>query len=377
MFAIVLSRLYKFSLAVAGSVIISASYSCKPEPPTPTPEPSLEQKLQTAANNTVINTGVPSLVISVKKESELPVTVVANHPQSPVWAGKNSLYRVGSITKTYVAALLLKLQESQPGLLDNTAYGTSTVRMLLSHTAGMGDFLSNPAAVAPVFAGNQSSLVAVNPFKVWGYNDLFSLTTFSAPGFHQYSNTGYLLAGRVAEVHGGEGFDPAATPRLNSLLHNRLLSSLNVPNTVYQEEMALPAGMINGIDLTPFGLQDVTQVHPSLFNSAGAICANAADLHTFLHALFGGKLISQASLNQMLTGVPTQSPGVFAGLGVFMDVKPRVGRRWYHNGSMPGYRTVYCYYPDKKTSVVVFTNTNINPSAQTAVNAWLEAEKLL
>jgi CubicO group peptidase (beta-lactamase class C family) len=98
---------------------------------------------------------------------------------------------------------------------------------------------------------------------------------------------------------------------------------------------------------------------------------NANDLHTFIHGLFGNKVVSAASLAQMTSTIPTGQPNVSAGLGLFAG-NGNLGAVFNHNGSLPGYRAAWYYYPGYDVSVVVLINTNTDPSAGQAQNEALQ-----
>jgi len=332
--------------------------------------------LQSIANDLVAKYGITGMVVSIKDRNGV-VTSAAAHPGSAIiqWVDVNKQFRIGSISKMFTATLLLMLQDENLINIDQPVLPSGvTTRMLLNHTGATGDYITNPQLMSlqncsepPV--GPASSSQPYLPYQVWTMPQLISFSLVnSIPGIFAYSNTGYMIAGKQAEYVGRVPADPNATPHLNSLMASRIFIPLGMVSTVFQETFTKPINLVSGYDVfSDCNLYDVTNIEPSLFNSAGSICTTASDLHIFLSALFGGKLVSKSGLQQMLTTVPMSQTSYY-GLGIKVEYSPTGKLIYYHDGAVPGYESLAIYYPASGISIVILVNTYTTPWSTSAIN---------
>jgi len=211
-------------------------------------------------------------------------------------------YRVGSITKTFVATAVLQLvgegrlrlddpvAQLLPHLLANGEQ--ITVRQLLNHTSSLPDYTADPE----LFAG-----VAEN--RVWQPRELVALAErqpqlFTPGSVWGYSNTNYIVAGLLVEAVTGR---PLARE-----LDRRIFSPLRLDHTSFPATTSRLSGYhAHGYISTEFiptadgQPLDVTGYNPSHAWAAGAIVSNAADVSTFYAALLGGRLLDRHLLREM------------------------------------------------------------------------------
>jgi D-alanyl-D-alanine carboxypeptidase len=304
---------------------------------------------------------VPGLVVAVRRSGEEPSVVASGRAELASGRGMTSLdrFRVGSLTKPIVATVILQLaDEGRLSLDDSLARflpGTLpdgdriTLRQLLNHRSGIGDYVDDPGFQAAVFA---------EPSRVWAPQELIAIGAAMprhfAPGAADrwdYSNTNYILLGLVAEAAGGE---PIAT-----LLRTRVFEPLGMTSTYYSAETSLRAPFAQGyVDLNGISNLAVgTLVSPTVAGAAGAVASTGGDALRFVEALASGDLVSPASHAARLTTVPASRvrlPGESVdfeyGLGVL------VGDGWIgHDGAIPGYETE-AYAKTGVGSVVVLVN---------------------
>ncbi len=227
----------------------------------------------------------------------MPVTVSSTYRGAPV-VSPSSAFRVGSITKLFTATLCMKLQEEGRLNLDNIRFPANTgpsLRMYLNHTAGAGNYLASPTIAIPGTFGSQSALILQQPLRVWSFDELISLSAPTPIGVFNYSNTGYFIAGRQAEIFADVGFNPFGTPELQVLFDQYIFKPLNMKNSLFQETLSVPSNLVHGFDLFPDSVvHDVTDVHPLSLTLQGHLITNA-NLHTFIHNLFNGHLVSPAA----------------------------------------------------------------------------------
>ena len=304
---------------------------------------------------------VPGLVVAVRVAGAEP-TIIASG-RADLGNGRRMTtgdrFRIGSVTKPMVATVILQLADEGllslddslahflPGLLPDG--GRITLRHLLNHTSGVGDYIDDQGFVDAVFA---------QPSRVWTPHELVGIGadmprsfTPGALGHWDYSNTNYIVLGLVAEAVGDA---PIA-----ELLRERVFEPLGMTSTFFAIETALPPPFAQGyVDL--IGLSDYavgTLVSPTTAGAAGAVVSTAEDVLRFVEALAAGELVSPASHAARLTTVPAsrmQLPGdviEFAyGLGVL------VGDGWVgHDGAVPGYEAE-AYANTEVGSIVVLIN---------------------
>jgi D-alanyl-D-alanine carboxypeptidase len=276
------------------------------------------------------------------------------------------LFGIGSATKTYIAALILKYAELGMLNLDDTLgkwvdsdifdADRITIRQLLNHTSGLFNYMAHPDYVSALYA---------YPDTLWTVDALlksFAGESNGQPGQRwEYSATNYLLLGRIIEQVSGR----LAAKELRS----RLLEPLGLKDTyLYPQElydtdrMAHLWMVIDSTDL----LSDINNLvrHPplqGLFSSvwtAGAVHATAIDAAKWLSSLLTGKVLKKSSLDAM-TQPALQSGSVKYGLGIMTDDingTLAVG----HSGGI-GYSSLVLYFPRDSLSLAVLCNSDADP----------------
>lgn len=262
-----------------------------------------------------------------------------------------SLWRVGSVTKTYVAASILALLAAgQLSLEDPLAKWVPavpqtdgvTLRMLLNHTSGIFNVTDDPSWIA-------------DPKRVWTPPEIVALATkhdpYFAPGagFH-YSNTNYTLLGMILEKVGGA--------KASAVIRKLALGPAGLTHTFLEGEEALVGKVATGFDVKK---NDITSSY-SLSGpwTAGAMVATGADLCDWIATLYGSDTVLDATRRKLMTenGV-TMSPGFKYGLGVMLldaSVTAGAGPALGHNGGIFGSHTQAFYFPDKATALCAVVN---------------------
>lgn len=271
-------------------------------------------------------------------------------------------FLIGSITKTFTAATILKLAEEGELSLEDTLgqwlpeiaaripEGESiTLRQLLNGTSGIYDFLSEESPIL-------EELVR-NPFKDWLPQELVAYAYGKERSASWvYPNTGFILAGAIAQKATGSN--------IAQLMRDRILNPLGLENTFFKEEEAIPGGFTRGYgDLDGDGIPetDVSDVNLSWGWAAGALVSNTDDLLRFSQVLFNGELLSQESFQEMSAFNPTGSAGLEYGLGLysvdFDTFVPGLGTAFGHGGGTPGHNSQMFYFPEQKITVVALQNS--------------------
>jgi D-alanyl-D-alanine carboxypeptidase len=268
-------------------------------------------------------------------------------------------YRVGSVTKPFVATVVLQLvgegrlslqdtvERWLPGILP---YGDQvTIRQLLNHTSGVPDYTLEPIVRLYTFKHAR--------FRHWTPRQLVALVADQPPDFPpgttwSYSNTGYILAGMIVEAATGH--------KLGQKLSRRIFRPLGLRDTFFPiNRPTIPRPYARGYSL-PLGqeqgpLLDFTVFNPSVAWAAGALVSNLGALEHFFRALLGGRLLPPRLLAVMTTPVPTGQPGFGYGLGLVVIDTP-AGRLLGHDGAIPGFLNIVLSTEDGRRQVGVMMN---------------------
>ncbi|QHL88176.1 serine hydrolase [Nibribacter ruber] len=258
-------------------------------------------------------------------------------------------YRIGSISKTFTATLILQLIEEKKLAL-NTPLSTFfpefenasaiTVEHLLNQHSGLMSFTSVPTyGLYMTQPKTQADMLAI----------MASLKPIAEPGAkYDYSNTNYVLLGYIVER--------VTKKPYAQVLQEKIVDKLKLKDTYYggkidrtKKEAASFKFINNQWSLAP-------ETDMSIPHGAGAIVSTTKDLAVFINGLFAGKLISMASLEQM----KTIKDGYGLGL-VTLKFDNQVS--YGHGGIIDGFNSMISYFPEQKlTMATTFNGLNINPS---------------
>jgi D-alanyl-D-alanine carboxypeptidase len=317
----------------------------------------LQQKL-----DAVHAAGMPGAFAEVRdgRRTWTPTTGLADVATgAPVRDGMR--HRIGSITKTFVATTVLQLAGEHrialdapigryvPRLVPAGLGRKVTVRMLLNHTSGIGDFdsvlIKTPDDL--ITMGNTdytpAELVRIG----------LSAGSTNAPGAAwSYSNTNYILAGLIVEKVTGHSY--------RTEVSRRILRPLALRDTYFEGADPDIRGphMHAYVPWTDGTLKDFTHYNMSWAYSAGEMVSTAHDLNVFFRALLGGRLLAPRLLAQMETTVPedpAQPEAAGYGLGLYFVQLP-CGRFWGHDGGTIGHQTVSWHSADGKTQMTYAQN---------------------
>jgi D-alanyl-D-alanine carboxypeptidase len=278
--------------------------------------------------------------------------------QPPTRMKVTDRFRIASVTKTFVATVVLQLAAERrlrlddrverwlPGLLANG--GAITLRQLLGHTSGLFDYDEDEAWARARIA---------NPAREWSPRELVAIATSHPPEFAPgtawaYSNTNYVVLGLVVESVTGKRLDP--------VLRERIVRRLRLRATSYPTGTAMPGpaahgyvGARPGLPIPPGTQLDVTTLLSPSAWGAGQMVSNGDDLTQFLGALLGGRLLPARQLAAMKAGV---TDGEY-GLGL-MITYTRCGTAFGHRGDIPGYRSIVWSTGDGRRAAAVLVNVD-------------------
>jgi D-alanyl-D-alanine carboxypeptidase len=290
--------------------------------------------LQRAADRLVTD-GVPGVIIMTRRGRHVSDVVAGladkatGQPMRP-----HDRVHIGSITKTFVATVVLQLaaegrlslndsvQKWLPGVITGHGYHPAriTIRQLLQHTSGLRDYTSKPRFLTPP-----------NLARRWRPQQLVNIALRLGPPVRGwlYSNTNYILLGMI--IQKVTGHSPITEVR------RRILVPLGLHATSFPlTSKQIPAPYAHGY----FGPFDVTnRVSPSVAWTAGAMISTMGDVARFYRALLTGRLLPPAQRRELLAAIPVHDTGsLFAehyGLGIYRVHLP-CGTAWGHDGGYPG-----------------------------------------
>ena len=271
----------------------------------------------------------------------------ADSTETPI--GPNDAFRVGSLSKPFVATMVLQLVDEGRISLDDrlgqhlpdaAAGADVTIEQLLGHRSGLPNYTDQPAFFADSLADPQASL---GPDEILAY---IRGVEPGAVGEFAYSNTNYIVLGQLVEHL--DGVD------LNTSLTTRITGPLGLSDTHF-ETPEQPGSVVAGWS-PPLSEGDPAADYSSISTgawAAGALVSTTSDLAHFLEALLAGELTSAASLQAM-----TDTTDTGYGLGLF-EVAFGPGHLGYgHSGAIPGYSATMATAPDTGDTIVVLTNND-------------------
>ncbi|PEC07147.1 serine hydrolase domain-containing protein [Bacillus toyonensis] len=249
-------------------------------------------------------------------------------------------FRIGSVTKTFIATVLLQLSGENrlnlddsiekwlPGVIQGNGYDGNqiTIRQILNHTSGIADYVNSKDFD---IMDTKKSYTAEEFVKMG-----ISLPPDFAPGKGwSYSNTGYVLLGILIEKVTGNSYAEE--------VENRIIEPLDLSNTFLPGNSSVIPGTKHARGYFQLDgaseLKDVTYINPG--SSDGDMISTADDLNKFFTYLLSGKLLKEQQLKQMLTTVPTNREGTGYGLGIYETKLPNGVSVWGHRGGVPGFTT--------------------------------------
>jgi len=265
--------------------------------------------------------------------------------------GAESRFNLGSASKMFTAVAVAQLIDAgKVGLSDPIGLHVKgltpeaaavTVRQLLTHGSGLGNFFS-PENVPAIQKGRTAS-------------DLLPLVAADKPSYppgsrFQYSNTGFLLLGILIE-------------RVSGQSHGQYLDQhLFGPARMVASGMAPGPASTQAVGMTTRdGPLRPAREAALRGNPAGGSYSTATDMQRFFAALLGGQLTTAATFKELISpqivaaAAKNGSPQLEYGLG--FGVGTVQGHRWFgHNGGAPGANVEVAAYPDDGIAVVVMSN---------------------
>ncbi|WP_443750475.1 serine hydrolase domain-containing protein [Asticcacaulis solisilvae] len=277
------------------------------------------------------------VVVYVDRKGQPPAFYAAGwkNKETRVAADPHAFFRIGSVSKMYMVAATTKLVAAHRLSLDDTLAhllpelaghianaDRITLRMMIRHRSGIHNYVEDSRFRWDKYGHPDEALSLV----------LDRRADFEPDSSYHYSNTNYLLLGRILDRTLGYKYDDYVSAEI--------LAPLHLTHTFGQLDDVNAADVMSGYDLDYPG--DMKPL--SLTSPGGSMVATADDVGTFLRALNTGTLLT-----------PEEQ-------AIYTSLYP-----YEHTGLLPGYETIARYHKDIDTVVIVFVNT-------TGRNSWGKIE---
>jgi len=280
--------------------------------------------------------------------------------ENDVPATAETVYRIGSITKQFTSAAIMRLAEQGKLSLDDTLQkflpdfpsqgNRVTVRHLLSHTSGIKSYTS----LGPKWARVVRLDLAPDSVVALFANEPFDFR----PGDEwRYDNSGYFLLGMIIEKLSGKPY--------GQYLQDEFFTPLGLKSTIYCDQAPLIRHRAQGYAPRPGGgfinAEPLSMTQPY---AAGSLCSTVNDLAAWTLALSSGKVVSPASY-KLMTTPGTLNDGKALTYGFGLGIGALGGHRQVsHNGGINGFISELHHYPDDSLVTVVLTNTGALAAVQ-------------
>ena len=341
--------------------LVCAFQSTAPAQTVDTLDPALKGRIDRIAIQVLEQTGVPSASVAIVKGGKLAYThAYGNARLDPVTpATPDMRYSIGSISKQFTAAAILLLQEEGKLSLDDavgkyvpglTRGNEVTIRQILSHTSGYQDYWPEDYVMTPMLKPETAQQI----LDTWGKKPL----DFEPGDQWQYSNTNFVIAGRIVEALTGSS--------LLDFLTRRVFRPLGMKSVWNSDETKLTHADATAYYRNALGpLREAPKEGRGWMFAAGELAMTAHDLALWDESLIAQSILKPESYKQMFTEVKLKDgKGTQYGLGV--GVRDRDGHRSIeHGGEVSGFVSNNQVLVDDGVAVAVLTNQDAVGAAST------------
>ena len=264
--------------------------------------------------------------------------------------GPDTRFRIGSVSKQFTAAAILKLRERNAVDLD------ASVRTYLSDA---------PAAWQPVTLRHllhQSSgvpdLIKFEDFDTWNRNDISRADVIARIGARplgfvpgekfEYSNSNYVVLSAVIEAVSGQSY--------GDFVAAEIFAPAGMAHSQYDDARAIIPHRASGYGMSPDGMINAGFFNMDIAGGGGGLLSTTHDLLKWEEALFAGKVISTESVALMTTPSPLDigRPALYA-MGLIIQ-KDEDGTLIWHSGRIEGFTAYLARDPDRDLTVVLLSN---------------------
>ena len=264
-------------------------------------------------------------------------------------------FRIGSITKQFTAAAILRLAEKGALSLDDPLArffpdcpGAEKIilRRLLTHTSGLRSYTDKPGFLLGV-------TVPIAPEKlIASFRD--DPPDFAPGAGWRYCNSGYFLLGEIVAKASGKPF--------GDYLREEFFEPLGMKDTGIFRNDTPPAGTALGYSLADGKLTRALDWDMTWAGGAGALYSTVRDLHLWNEAVFGGRVLSADSLKaaHIPAALPRSVQGMQYGFGWAIG-ELRGLRMLDHGGGLNGFQSYLVRFPAQRLTIAILANAEPAP----------------
>lgn len=282
-----------------------------------------------------------SIAVSIDGKPLYSKTIGFADLQSGKKADEHTKYRIGSISKMFTAALILKAAEDKKLDLKQTIESyfpeiansnKITINNLLNHRSGIHNFTSDSDYLKynTTFKSQKEMIRIISD----GGSD------FEPGSKAAYSNSNYILLSYILENF--------YQKKYNDILSKQIIKPLKLTDTYLGSKIDLLKNESNSYEFKNEWVKDA-ETDLSIPIGAGGIVSNPTDLNLFIDRLFAGKVISEKSLEQMKTMTDKFGLGLFE--FPYFEIK-----NYGHDGSIDAFQSVVVYNDADKLAIAITSN---------------------
>ncbi len=262
----------------------------------------------------------------------------------------DNVFRLGSITKQFTAAAVMMLQEQNKlNIKDDihkyvpdfpTEGNKVTIENLLTHTSGIANYTED----GDLFQKEIQVPTDLDHMLIRFSKHPMPLKTGVAM---RYSNTGYVLLGKIIEVASGQSYA--------DFIETNIFKKLGMTSSRYGGSQIIP-NRASGYDMSATGLVNASYIDMMWPHAAGSLLSTVDDLDIWFKALHSGKLITKESYQKMIQPFKLNDGSLSNyGFGLGMS-KLNKYDAISHSGGIPGFSTNAIYIPSEDLYVAVLSN---------------------
>lgn len=253
-------------------------------------------------------------------------------------------YRIGSVTKTFTAAMILQLIEEGKLSFDTklSQYypelpnaAQITIKQLLNHSSGLYNFTNSPNYLDyHTQKKSKEELLQI-----------FTATTseFEPGSKNEYSNTNYVLLGFILEDVTGKTYEEN--------LQSRVIERAGLTHTQLGSSIQPAKGDAYSYEYNEGSWEKSLETDMSIPGGAGAIVSTPEDINRFATALFRGQIVSSKSVLEMITLQRNYGLGIFQ-----IPFGNKIG--YGHTGGIDEFQSMFIFFPEDSLAVTCMLNAN-------------------
>jgi CubicO group peptidase (beta-lactamase class C family) len=338
------------NLALLGIVVLSLPVSVRAQIPVAPDSARIEAVVQQHMRDP----GAVGISVAVARGDELVYSKASGFAdlEFSIPADEQTMFRIGSVTKQFTAAAILKLAERGKLSVDDPLtkflpdYPTHghelTLRHLLTHTGGIPNYT------------NLGPRWEVNKARELTDEELVALWKDMEPDFApgekwSYSNSGFYLLGMVIAKVSGESYA--------DFVRKNLFEPLKLARTRYDSNAEVLVNRAQGYAFENGKFANDDLLGMSQPGAAGALLSTASDLVRWQQALVSGRVVKRESYEEMTLPFLLAN-GRETGYGMGLQLDRQAGQRCvWHGGGINGFNSVLLYFPDTALHIAVISNS--------------------